>query len=356
MSKTKFASLLLLILTLALSGICQTASTPLATDPNEPVTAAHPFDSVEERTMVLALLEKARQNSSLHGGGNPPYTIRVSFTAQGPVSYTGAGEMQEVYIAMGRVRWTARLAGYSQDRLFQGMKYFDQTSGPMPLRLQMVRGAVFNPMPGNWAHRAIRVASVADGGERLICVLLGEVNSTTDSGPRRWNEPEYCVDTASGLLQRYSPAPGLYASYDYRNAVQFGGRTLPRTITFTQGSESPLQIKIESLTDPTADEKGAFSPTPEMLSHAPGPLVMGPIDRFSQLEHSATQSVKPVIVHASIDATGKVLEAEALTSGGSPFAQAAVNAVKQTDYSRLTTDAPNVQHEAFIHVQLAPGP
>jgi len=353
MSNFKFALLLTLLLTLALSGICQPSP---ATDPNELVTAARPFDSVDERTMVLGLLEKARQNSSLHGPGNPPYTIRVSFTAQGPVSYIGAGEMQEIYIAMGRVRWTARLAGYSLDRLFQDMKYFDQTPGPMPLRLQMARGAVFNPMPGNWAHRALRVASVATGGEHLICVLLGGMNTSTDTGSRRWNEAEYCVDTASGLLQRYSPAPGLYASYDYRNAVQFGGRTLPRTITFTQGSESPLQIKIESLTDPTADEKGAFSPTPEMLSHAPGPLVMGPIDRFSQLEHSATQSVKPVIVHASIDATGKVLEAEALTSGGSPFAQAAVNAVKQTDYSRLTTDAPNVQHEAFIHVQLAPGP
>src|SRR5271167_4489797 len=329
--------------------------------PVEPVemvtTSAHPFDSATERATVLGLLERARQNISLYGPGSTPFVLHLTFNASGEVRYTGEGELTEHYVAMGRTRWTARLADYSQDRLFLGRQMFDQNPGPVPLRLQMV-GAVFNPMPGNWAHRAIRLAGVTWKGRELMCVLLAGNNSTLDPGPRRWDETEFCVDKGSGLLQTYSPAPGLYAAYNYQDAVRLNDRTLPREITFSEQGTPVLQIRIESLTAFVATEN-VFAPSPEMRSHQDtGPMLLAPplrLVRDIALAPGSTSQVQSVIVHASVDPTGKVLEAEALSASQPEDVQPALAAIQQADLSSHLEADSRQQRQAFIYVRFVPG-
>jgi hypothetical protein len=57
-------------------------------------------------------------------------------------------------------RWSARLSDYSQLRIFyKGSAYADKPHGHMPLRLQMVRNAVFWPVAGDFQGAVIRMAS-----------------------------------------------------------------------------------------------------------------------------------------------------------------------------------------------------
>lgn len=328
--------------------------------PVEMVTgSAHPFDSAAERATVLGLLERARQNISLHGPGSTPFVMHLTFSAAGAVEYTGQGELDETYVAMGRNRWSARLGSYWQDRLFLDNGMFDQRAGSVPLRVQMVRGAVFNPMPGNWQHRAIRLAGAIWQGKDLMCVLLGGNNSTPDHGTRRWDETEFCVDKATGLLQTYSPASGLYAVYSYQNAFQINDRTFPSDVVFAANGEPVLQIHIESLRPPTQQDLKALELTPDFPAvQSTGPLLLGAPLKLVFGAHApagAAQKVESVIVHASIDTAGRVLEAEPLCPSKQTDTQAALKAVRGADLSSYPGIGDNYQREAFLYVKFVPG-
>ncbi len=200
---------------------------PVADDPLEPITGeVKVLETPADRSLVLGLLERARQNSALHQSGTPPFTIKLSFTASG-FEHSGSGETEETFIEFGRGRWTARLGGYSQTRVFSGSAAYDETMAPMPLRLATVRTSVLNPMPGNWSHSLIRFAGGKWNGKDVICALISDFGSSANSPGRRWSESEFCVDPKTGLLQMASQAPGIFASYDYKNAILFHGRSSP---------------------------------------------------------------------------------------------------------------------------------
>ncbi len=332
---------------------------PLPYDPLELATgpAAVP-DTPEKRALLLNLLERARQNSAMHTPGTAPFSIKVSFNSAGGDSHSqGYGELEETWLNGQTWRWSARLGDYSQLRIFHdGAAYDDKPRGHMPLRLQMVRNAVFWPVGGNFASSLMRMASAKWEGSDVACMLIsGGMNDATATAGRRWEESEYCIEPKTGLLRIHSEAPGIYSVYDYNGAAQFHGRTFPRQITIVEGGMTVLQIHLENLEDVNNDPN-QFVPTRKMLSHGPGAIMVGPFrfPEFVRTPPGYSGEVKPVIVHAILDQKGKVLDAEVVESSDPSLAAAALGVVWRSSYLPAQRQDRPLQREAFINVKFTP--
>jgi hypothetical protein len=335
---------------------------PLPYDPLELATGPTVVpDTPEKRSLLLALLERARQNNAMHAPGTAPFAIKVSFNSMGNSKAAwrtnGYGELEETWLNGQTWRWSARLGDYSQLRIFyQGAAYDDKPSGHMPLRLQMVRNAVFWPVVGNFGGALIRMASANWQGTEIACILISGVgNDATASPGRRWEETEYCIDPKSSLLRTYSEAPGIYIIYDYDGGLQFHGRILARQITIVEGGTTVEQIHLDSIAD-AHDDPAQFVPTPKMLSHGPGAIMVGPF-RFPEsvrtpVGHSG--EVQPVIVHALLDQKGRVLDAEVVQSSDVSLSEAALTVVWHSSYGSAWRQDRLLQREAFINVKFIP--
>lgn len=332
---------------------------PLPYDPLE--LAAGPtvvLDTPEERTLMLNLLERARQNSAMHTPGTAPFDMKVSFNSTGNNSHeTGYGEVEETWVNPSMWRWSARLGDYSQLRIFyNGAAYDDKPKGHMPLRLQMVRNAVFWPVVGGFDASLLRMATAKWEGTDVACILIsGRDNQATDTPGRRWEENEYCIDPKTGLLRTHSEAPGIYAAFDYDGGVQFHGRTLPRQISIVEGGATVLQIHLDSITDANKDPN-QFVPTHAMLAHGPGAIMVGPFrfPEFVPVPVGYKGEVKPVIVHAILDQKGKVLDAEVVQSSDPAFSGTALDVVWHSSYRPTLRENRPLQREAFINVKFTP--
>lgn len=359
--RARLYPLLFTICWIASTGLCQTPG-QLAPVPSDPLEAAtgpvQVAETADQRASILTLLERARQNNYLHAPGGAPYDLKVSFSSGGQSPYTGAGEMEEVWVAPGTWRWTAQLGDYTQTRVFhQGLAYDANPHAYLPLRLQMIRSALFWPVAGNFAGSLIRIAPANWNGAQLSCALIsGPRAEATPTPGRRWQEEEFCVDPKSGLLQTYSVAPGIYNVYDYTNAVQFHGRTLARQISIVENGSTVVQLQLNSIRDLSSVDQSMFTPTPEM--QGPGVIIRGPL-RFPQFAPSgaetATGPIQPIIVHALLDVSGKVLEAEPLQTSQPSLSDAALQLVKNTNYGPPAEQARwPLQREVFINVQFFP--
>jgi len=349
---------LVFLLVLNCPAVTQTApSAALRADPLELATGATlKVANPENRALVLNLLERARQNGGeLYAAGGPAFHLKLSFTSGGQSRYTGPGEMEEIHYSPNTFwRWTARLGDYSQVRVFQyGTPYDEKTPGPIPLRVQMVRGAAIWPMANVRPGTMIRMASAQWRGMELMCALLSGGDGVGAAQGRQWQEREYCVDTKSALLRIYSEAPGIYTIYDYDNALHFHGRSLARQISIVESGDTVLQIHVESLEDVGAADPSLFTPSKEMLARGPG-IVLIPaewIPAFGTAPAGHTGNVDPVVVHASIDDQGKVIEAEALQNSDPGLSNAALSFVKSSTYPPRRLARGPVQTEAFINVE-----
>ena len=353
--------LLVFLLALNRPAVTQTApSSALPSDPLELATGATlKVANPENRALVLNLLERARQNGSeLYAAGGPAFHLKLSFTSSGQSRYTGPGEMDEIhYSRFTSWRWTARLGDYSQVRVFQyGVPYDEKTTGPIPLRLQMVRGAVIWPMDNVRPGTMIRMASAQWRGMELMCALLSGGDGVGAAQGRQWQEREYCVDTKSALLRIYSEAPGIYTIYDYDNALHFHGRSLARQISIVESGDTMLQIHVDTLEDAAAPDPALFTPSKEMLARGPG-IVLIPavwIPAYSTSPAGHTGKAEPVVVHASIDDHGKVIEAEVLQNSDPGVSNAALSFVRNSTYPPRRLARGPVQTEAFINVEFGP--
>ena len=350
--------LLVFLLVLNWPAVTQTApSAAVAADPLELATGATlKVANPENRALVLSLLERARQNGSeLYAAGSPAFHLKLSFTSGGQSRYTGSGEMDEIHYSRQTYwRWTARLGDYSQVRVFQyGVPYDEKTPGPIPLRLQMVRGAVIWPMDNVRPGTMIRMASAQWRGMEVMCALLSGGDGVGAAQGRQWQEREYCVDTKSALLRIYSEAPGIYTVYDYDDALHFHGRSLARQISIVESGDTVLQIHVDTLEDAAAPDPALFTPSKEMLVRGPG-IVLIPavwIPAFAPAPAGHTGKLDPVVVHASIDDHGKVIEAEVLQNSDPGLSNAALSFVKNSTYSPRRLARGPVQTEVFINVE-----
>jgi len=332
---------------------------PLPNDPLELATGpAVVPDTPEKRVAVLDLLERARQNSAMHAPGMAPFDIKVSFNSIGKDSHsTGYGEVEETWLNGQTWRWSARLGDYSQLRIFyQGNAYDEKPRGNIPLRIQMVRNAVFWPVVGNFASSLLRMATAKWEGTDLACILISRGgNDATETPGRRWEENEYCIDPKAGVLRIYSEAPGIYCVYDYDGGISFHGRVLPRRSTIVEGGTTVLQITLDSLEDPNRDPN-QFIPTKKMISHGPGAIMVGPL-RFPEIVRAPVGyngMIQPVIVHAILDQKGKVLDAEVVQSSDPALATTALDVVWHSSYLPAPERNRPLQREAFINVKFTP--
>jgi hypothetical protein len=284
-----------------------------------------------------------------------PFTLKLSFIAGGQARYTGAGDMEETWLSGRQWRWSAHLGGFSMTRIGGGgVAYDDKAPGPIPMRIHMLRTAVFWPVltsPG----ALIRITSTKFEGADVMCVLLSrQGNPATATPGRRWEEMEYCIDTKDGLLRLYSEAPGIYTTYDYRDALQFHNRILPRQITVTEGETPVLTARLESITDPLSTDAAYFTPTEQMKAHGPGPMLMAParFPRNVSLTNGPVGHIQPVIVVAEIAEDGSVSEAEVLQDPNSALARQILEEVRKTAMPANREETPGRQKQWYINVRL----
>ncbi|MBV9498161.1 MAG: hypothetical protein JO138_02190 [Acidobacteriaceae bacterium] len=356
MRARQLGPLLLVILGLGSTAFAQLArqSAPVPADPLElamgPVEVA---DTADKRAAILALLERARQNNNLHAPGSAPYRLRVSFNATGTPSLSGPGEMEEIWLAGDKWRWSARLGSYSQVRIWHdGIAYDTNAHAYLPLRLKMLRGSIFWPVAGQLASRLIRIAPATSNGKTVTCALIsGAWMPATAEPGRRWQEQEFCIDPNTGLLQTYSVAPGIYAAYDYSSGTPFHGSTVPRVLSIVVAGETVLQAQI-SIEDAGAVDEGMLAPTQQM--HGPGAVIVAPM-RFAMIAPGQTGAgagtVQPVIIHAAVDANGHVLEAEALQTSNDELSRAALDLVKRRNYGEAYRGETPLEREIFVNVE-----
>ncbi|MGA7063874.1 MAG: hypothetical protein WA690_06970 [Candidatus Acidiferrales bacterium] len=323
---------------------------PVPDSPLEMVTQpARVLTSQDERAAALALFEHARQNLSLRNGV-PAFQMKVSFMSSGQTQFEGDGSMEDISSGP-RWRWTAQIGSSSQTHLSPGggVVYSTNPHDPIPMRVQMVRSALFAPIAFNLGADVIRTAEVNRDGKELTCMLLSS-SAPYPNAPRQWFETEYCMDADTGLLRTWSEAPGIYIDYNYADAIHFAGRTIPRDITVTEGSEAILQIHVNSLEPAIGLMPSMFEPTRSMLADGPAFVINGPRRfplRADSAEEGEATRVQPVIVHATLSNTdGHVIEAEALPGSDAALAQEAVNLVEKT-----TFPANGMQQEVFVNVK-----
>ncbi len=346
-----------LLLLLSSAGFAQNMVAPVPSGPYE--LAAGPIkvlDETDQRASILGLIERARQNSDLHAPGGPPFVLKVSFEASGNVSQTGSGQMEETWLKPALWRWTGNLGSYSQTRMMDEKRMYDENPSLLPLRLQMVRGTIFWPIHMQ-SNELMRIAAGTWKGSPVMCILgsFPRSNAAAIAG-RSWEESEFCIDTKSGLLQTYSVAPGIYAVYDYRDAVHFHTSTLPKTISMYEAGSAVLTIHLDSITDAGQADPKLFTPTAKMASQGTGPVIAGPY-RFAVMGGPSpvpmTGAIQPVIVHALLNTSGKVEEAEALQTSDPALSSAAVAFVKNSNYP-AQEQGRALQREAFINVRFMP--
>lgn len=330
---------------------------PIPADPLELATGATKvLDTPQDRTTLLNLLERARQNSDLWGPGKP-YVLKTSYSSSGAAAYTGSGEMTQIWMSPARWRFDAQIAGYTQTRLANGPHVYDLRSNSfVPIRLQMVRNVVFWPV--NFAPRAmLRVAAGKLGETDLLCGLFsGAANDPVEMSAvpgRRWVEIEYCVEPNTGLLRVFSEAPGIYAVYDYSDALQFNGHVLPRSVTVTEAGQTVLNVRLENMADPTPQDIAQLTPSAELASAGIGNPLSFPLrwQQLTPLPAGYKGEVHPVIVHAILGPDGRALDQEALQTQDAQLTQAAMDLVRNSTYGAANVRAARSQREVFINVK-----
>jgi len=322
---------------------------PLPADVQEPVTGTIEIPATPaDRAAALSLLERARQNSDMHIAGTPPFQLDATLLASGNVSYVGSGRISETWISGQRWRWTANLADYSQARIGRGQGGFDeQPVSAVPMRVHMLRGAIFWPVTFGPGIR-MRTAAAQFNGKALTCLLLGgELGSTIQS--RLWEEQEYCIDNGSGLLQLHSPAPGTYIAYGYGRNLQFHGRFVPDHITAYVGGILVLDAQI-AIADAGSVNENLLTPAADMIARGLGvSLTTGQKFLINAPGGYANDAIQTVIVHAELGPAGNVLEEEVSASADPRLSQTALDFVGQHAFPPAGT-----QREVYVNVGFVP--
>jgi hypothetical protein len=314
-------------------------------------------DTPADRDAIVQLLARVRNSYALQGAGRG-YDLKVAFTANslGQTQYDGAWTMEDLFDPRQGLRWTASAAaGFTVTRISSsGTSYSEGTTGPIPLRLQEARAALFDPIPSasNVKRQSIRTSTVARTGATLTCVLLsGSGNAANAAAGRRWDETEECIDPASGLLQVHSQVPGRYYAYDYTNALRSGNRVLPGKVTVTEAGRVVSTISVESLTDVAGADPSLFVPTQEMKTRGRAIALEQAQKVFTVLPQGDAApgvTARAVCVFGLVTASGQLVEAHSLQPED-PDSQMALDAVKRMKFSApAAPGAQPQQHFVFV--------
>jgi hypothetical protein len=352
--------LFLLFLIKATAAFCQQFPVaPVPPDPLELVTGPTQVPAnAEQRGALVSLMNRAVSHYALHARNGPAHVLQISFNATAStLNPGGAGQLRETWISGENWRWDGNLGGYTLLRISSNAAVYDQNPDSMiPLRLKMLANAVFAPIEGAPRKATIRTTNVEWKGAQITCILMSaEGNAQTPATGRQWYETEYCIDPATGLLDIYSKAPGIYAVYDYTHGLSFHGRVLPGSITITENEHTVLAAQLTSIADAAPLNTSPFTPTSQMIAQGPATALQLPT-RFPIPGPGTAPgaAVQPVIVHAVIDAKGNVRESEVLqTSSMSTAALDFITGMKFPPEATASGASPS-EREAYINVRFQP--
>ncbi len=329
-------------------------SAPVPPDPHEPVSSGpvQALTSPSDRAAALALLLRAQNSARLRLRSTPPYRFDVSFTADGNVTHTGPGQLTWIRISGQRERWSGDLDSYSVVQMLSGGQVREGPHVTMiPTRVHGLRSAIF------WAAREyasgdqIRSAAVQWNGRPATCLLFSRMTGpATLTQARLWEEDEYCIDNASGLLQMYSIAPGTYTVYGYSRSLQFHGESLADRITIYTAGAMAADAEF-TIADAGPADENLFTPTPEMAANDTV-VILGWTARYQIRTPNplASKLVQPVIVHVEVDGSGKVLEEELSATSDPALVQTAFDLVKQGPFRNVGS----TQWQAYVNVRFMP--
>lgn len=339
-------------------------------DPLDPVTGgAQPIQNAEQRAAVVALLQKARELSNVRA---QPYDLKTTFVSNGALPSDGSWTLQDTSPGRGLYRWTAQGPNYAAVNLYntttQGMLYSNQPGGVLPLRLVQVREAIFFNFAPIGPQVPFRTAPGYVNGAAQNCVLIGQVlRGQTSTGGRGWGDSEYCVDSSTGLLTTYSPAPGLYIHYDYSNGIKFHNRTIPGSFTISESGRVVVTAKTESVADP-GDPKSSLFDSAGLTALGVGTAMtpamnlrtMAPLD-FQSLRTAKNLVVQEVVLHGNMSPDGHLSETELLASTDASLNQKALDQANQFgktmgSFSQAQPGATQQSHEMIFTFEFVTAP
>jgi hypothetical protein len=307
---------------------------PVPDDPLELVTdEAQPVTDAEQRATELAMLDNARNLSYVRAH---PYDLNTIFTSLDPTTGTNSEWTEEdTWPGQGIYRWSAEGPGYSAIFLTKdSLLSSNQPTNAIPLRLAQVRDAIFFAYTWVHEHASVRTATGMLAGEELHCVLIAHhVGTRLLTGARNWDEYEYCIDPKTGLLQTYSPVPGIYYRYDYQDAVHFHGKIIPSEFTVSEAGKTVVEARTLSVTDPVSPDSAMFNGE-GLKPLGTGPSTLG-VEVYSvgggfpPNMNPGTMSSLPalqIVVVAGITASdGHLAESEILATTATDLDQAALD-------------------------------
>ncbi len=212
----------------------------------------------------------------------------------------------------------------------------------VPMRIQMLRDAIF------WAERSprpnamIRTAAAQLDGKPVTCILSSNM-PPSETATRLWEEEERCIGNDSGLMEVLSVAPGTYVIYGYSRNRQFHGRTIPDQIAAYVNGSVALDAQM-TLSDLGSVDASVFTITPEMSEAG---LALSVTQRFPLNVGDVSGVAKPVIVHATIGEDGRVIEEELSAASDPALAQSALDLVKKTSFAGVRA----TQRDEYINVR-----
>jgi hypothetical protein len=306
---------------------------PLPADTMELVTAAaQPVRDAQQRIAAVALLEKAHALSDIRA---QPYDLKTAFIAYGGLASDGSWSLTDTSRA-GKYRWTATGPNYSVVNLYPERSanglYSNQESGIIPLRLLQVRSAMFFifPTPGPQASIRTTTGFIDNAAQTCVLLVLG-AGSRTFSGARNWEESEYCVDSKTGLLSQYSPAPGVFVRYDYSSGIRFHDKFVPTAFKIFENGQAVAEARTSNIADPPVATNPMFD-TAGLTAVGSGramnpgmnlPIVIPvPGQRFPGA--SVTSAAQVVSLHGNMAGDGHLSEIEVLASTDPGLNQAAM--------------------------------
>ncbi len=326
-------------------------------DPLELVTGdAQVVSTPEARAQILQLLNRARALSNVRSGA---YDLKSTITSFGSGSNEGSWQMEDTSPAPGFYRWTVQGPSYSATNLYNNqLLYSNHPAGAAPLRLQQVRTAIFFAFLNRAFQRSalIRTATATYNGRGITCALLSGMNPPASDRGRLWEETEYCIDRASGLLLTYSAAPGSYVLYDYSKTLALNGAIVPGKITVTEAGTPTVEAQLQSLTTPANATVAAFIPPAGATPIGAGPLMAAP-SRFpifvGENQVTPNSTIQPVIVHGVMNPEGRIVETEIAQTSNPSLNQRALLVVQQWQGRTTSPGTTPLQREVFVNVKFA---
>lgn len=303
---------------------------PAPSVPLELVTSgAQPVQTAEERANAFDLLAKAQRLSTVRA---QPYDLKTSFTTYGSLPSDGQWMLEDIGPGPGIYRWTAEGPGFSGTFLYTNRFLLSSNrTGTMPLRLIQVRNAIFGVYGQVLPRGSIRVAMSDLNGGAVECVLIGPDFSfgrgTQPALPpgRNYQEHEYCVDVGSGLLETYSPVPGMYIRYDYGNAIHFHDHIVPAGFTIYENGRAVVEAKTDNVSDPPSANSEMFQPG-SLNSLGAGAVLAAPVGAWNSgtAPDASVTSDQLVVVLGSISPEGKLNEVEIVSTTDERLDDAAI--------------------------------